>query len=235
MRLQKYIALSGVASRRKAEEMILQGRVKLNGTIVRDMGVIINTVEDLVAIDNQIIKPQEKKLYILLHKPEGYVTTLSDEFNRPKVIDLLDDIHERVFPVGRLDYDTSGLLLMTNDGDLTYQLTHPKHEVKKTYIARVKGNPEEKTLALLKKGVDIGGYVTAPAQVEKIKSDGRFTSIKIIIHEGKNRQIRKMFDAVGYPVLHLKRIAMGRIELGNLLKGKWRHLTAEEIRYLKSI
>lgn len=235
MRLQKYIALSGVASRRKAEEMILQGRVKLNGIIVQDMGVVINPAEDQVAIDNQIIKPQEQKLYILLHKPEGYVTTLSDEFNRPKVIDLLGDIHERIFPVGRLDYDTSGLLLMTNDGDLTYQLTHPKHEVKKTYIACVKGNPEEKTLDILKKGVDIGGYVTAPAQVEKIKSDGGFTSIKIVIHEGKNRQIRKMFDAIGYPVLHLKRIAMGRIELGNLLKGKWRHLTAEEILYLKSI
>ncbi|AOT68119.1 pseudouridine synthase [Geosporobacter ferrireducens] len=235
MRLQKYIALSGVASRRKAEEMIQQGRVKLNGTIVRDMGVIINPTEDQVIIDNQPIKPEEQKIYILLHKPEGYVTTLSDEFNRPKVIDLLSDVAERVFPVGRLDYDTSGLLIMTNDGDLTYQLTHPKHEVKKTYIARVKGAPDEKALGFLKRGVDIGGYITAPAQVEKLKSDGRTSSIRIIIHEGKNRQIRKMLDAVGYPVLHLKRIAMGRIELGTLVKGKWRHLTAEEVRYLKSI
>ncbi len=235
MRLQKYIALSGVASRRKAEEMIHQGRVKLNGAIVRDMGIIVNPMEDQVAIDNQAIKPEEQKVYILLHKPEGYVTTLSDEFNRPTVVDLLKDVAERVFPVGRLDYDTSGLLIMTNDGDLTYHLTHPKHEVKKTYIAKVKGTPEEKSLSLLKKGVDIGGYITAPAQVERLKNDKDTSSIKIIIHEGKNRQIRKMFDAVDYPVLHLKRIAMGRIELGDLKKGQWRHLTAQEIRYLKSI
>ncbi len=235
MRLQKYIALSGVASRRKAEEMIQQGRVKLNGAIVQDMGIIVNPMEDQVTIDNQAIKPEEQKVYILLHKPEGYVTTLSDEFNRPTVVDLLNDVAERVFPVGRLDYDTSGLLIMTNDGDLTYHLTHPKHEVKKTYIAKVKGTPEEKSLGLLKKGVDIGGYITAPAQVEKLKNDKDTSSIKIIIHEGKNRQIRKMFDAVDYPVLHLKRIAMGRIELGDLKKGQWRHLTAQEIRYLKSI
>ncbi|MEW9123098.1 MAG: pseudouridine synthase [Thermotaleaceae bacterium] len=235
MRLQKYIALSGAASRRKAEEMIASGRIKVNGEIIGDMGVTIDPLLDQVMIDNQIIKPEDEMVYILLHKPEGYITTLSDEFKRPTVLDLVREIHKRIFPIGRLDYDTSGLLIMTNDGDLTYHLTHPKHEVKKIYIAKVKGRPEEAALNRLREGVDIGGYITAPAQIEYLESNKHTSFIKVVIHEGKNRQIRKMFDVIHHPVLQLKRISIGRIQLGNLPKGKWRRLTTEEIQYLKKI
>ncbi|QZY56878.1 pseudouridine synthase [Crassaminicella profunda] len=234
MRLQKYIAHCGVTSRRKAEELIKEGRVKVNKEVVKDMGVVINPHKDIVCIDNKSIQLEENKIYIMLNKPEGYITTLSDEFNRSTVADLTKDIHERIYPVGRLDYDTSGLLIMTNDGDLSYRLTHPKHEIKKTYMAKVKGVLNNKELNLFQKGIDIGGYVTAPASIKVLKGEKDYSIVEVIIHEGKNRQIRKMFEKINHPVTRLQRIAVGKIKLDPLQKGKWRHLTKKEIEYLKS-
>lgn len=234
MRLQKYIAHCGIASRRKAEEIIKLGKVKVNGEVIKDMGVVVDPDSDEVFVDNRLIQLENNKVYIMLNKPEGYVTTLSDEFDRPTVVDLVKNISERIYPVGRLDYDTSGLLIMTNDGELAYRLTHPKHEVEKTYIAKVKGIPNNKEVNMFKRGVDIGGYVTAPANIQILKKERGSSTIQVIIHEGKNRQIRKMFDAINHPVIKLQRIAVGEIHIDNVLKGKWRFLTDSEIKYLKS-
>jgi 23S rRNA pseudouridine2605 synthase len=233
MRIQKYMAQCGVASRRKSEEIIAQGRVKVNDIMVTELGFKINPTKDVVKVDNKIIQMEKKKIYIALNKPEGYVTTVSDQFDRNKVLDLVKEINERVYPIGRLDYDTSGLLLLTNDGDLAYKLTHPKHEINKKYIAVVKGNPTEEDLDLFRVGLDIEGYVTAPALIRVMNCWEKKTTVEIQIHEGKNRQIRKMCEKIGYPVLSLKRIGIGELEIGNLRKGCWRFLDDEEIKYLK--
>ncbi len=235
LRLQKYIAHSGIASRRKAEELIKLGRVRVNEKIIKDMGVIIDPNTDIVSVDNHIIKPEENKTYIILNKPEGYVTTLCDELNRRTVIDLVKEIPERIYPVGRLDYNTSGLLIMTNDGNLTFHLTHPKHQVPKTYIVKISGRPTRRNLNLLSTGIDIGGYITAPAEIQLLKANSKSCTIKITIFEGKNRQIRRMFEKIDHPVIHLKRIAIGTLTLNKLPKGKWRYLTNNEIHYLKSL
>lgn len=233
MRLQKYMALCGVASRRKSEEMILQNRVKVNGSIVNELGVKIDTDNDNIQVDNKIIKIEKQKVYVVLNKPVGYVTTMSDEFQRPKVIDLVSSVKQRIYPVGRLDYDTSGLLLLTNDGDLTYKLTHPKHEIIKTYIARINGKPSNQTLDRFRNGLAIDGYMTAKANIKVLKSYSNSSLVEIKIHEGKNRQIRKMCEKINHPVIDLKRIAMGIIQLGNLEEGKWRYLSDRELKYLK--
>lgn len=234
MRLQKYMAKCGVASRRKAENIILENRVKVNGNLVNELGFKIDPMEDIVTVDNKIIELEENKVYILLNKPEGYVTTVSDQFDRPAVLDLINDIEERIYPVGRLDYDTSGFLILTNDGDLTYKLTHPKHEIKKTYIAKIKGKPSDKSLSEFENGLEIEGYVTAKAHIKVLKSYQDSSLVEIKIHEGRNRQIRKMCDKINSPVISLKRIAMGKIELGDLKRGKWRYLNDKELKYLKN-
>ncbi|WP_053957312.1 pseudouridine synthase [Inediibacterium massiliense] len=234
MRLQKYIAHAGIASRRKAEEMIKEGRVKVNDQVVKDMGVEIEPTKDKIYVDGNFIELEQKNVYIMLNKPKGYVTTVSDEFGRPTVLDLVKDINERIYPVGRLDFDTSGLLLLTNDGDFTYHLTHPKHEVKKTYIAKIKGVPTKEELKKFKNGVDIGGYITAPAHIEMIKQSRVFCTTRVMIHEGKNRQIRRMFDQINHPVVALKRVSIGEIKMNDLEEGKWRNLTKEEVNYLKN-
>ncbi len=234
MRLQKYIAYAGVTSRRKAEELIRTGRVKVNDVVIREMGVLIDPESDIVSVDNRVIYIEEKKVYIMLHKPEKYVTTVSDQFHRPTVMDLIKGIPERIYPIGRLDYDTSGLLIMTNDGDLAFHLTHPKHEIVKTYIAKIHGNPTEYKLKRFETGIDIGGYITAPASIQILKKYVQNCLVEVKIHEGKNRQIRKMFDKIDYPVIKLKRIAIGDVFLKDLQKGKWRYLTNKEIIHLKS-
>ncbi|WP_129597105.1 pseudouridine synthase [Anaerophilus nitritogenes] len=234
MRLQKYIAHAGIASRRKAEEMIKEGRVKVNDQVIKDMGVEIDLTKDKIYVDGNFIELEQKNVYIMLNKPKGYITTVSDEFHRPTVLDLLKDIEERIYPVGRLDFDTSGLLLLTNDGDFTYHLTHPKHEVKKTYMAKIKGVPTKEELQKFKNGVDIGEYITAPAHIEIIKQGRGFCITKVIIHEGKNRQIRRMFDQINHPVVDLKRISIGKIKINDLEEGKWRRLTKEEVDYLRN-
>lgn len=237
VRLQKYMAMCGAASRRGAEQMIEDGRVSVNGICVRQQGVKVEIGADKVTLDGVPLKPTGKMYYIMLNKPVGYVTTVKDQFDRPTVVDIIaKDISDRVFPVGRLDYDTEGLLLMTNDGDFTYKITHPKHNVEKTYIAVLKGGITIKGLNQLRRGVRLDDdFVTSPAQVEVIDAFNGHTSVEITIHEGKNRQVRRMFEAVGSKVVELQRVSIGKVELGNLPLGRWRHLTSHEVNYLKNL
>lgn len=234
LRLQKYIAICGVASRRRSEVLIESGRVKVNGKTVTEMGFKIDPNKDTVIVDGRKIDDDEKAIYLLLNKPRGYITTASDQFNRKKVTDLID-LPYRIFPVGRLDYDTSGLLILTNDGDLTYKLTHPKFKVEKVYVSKIKGVPTQAKIQAFKSGLQIEDYITAPANFKILSTDSNFSTVEITIREGKNRQIRKMCDAIGHPVIELERVAMGKIQLGNLKLGSWRHLKEEEINYLKKL
>lgn len=237
MRINKYIALCGVASRRKAEELILAGRVTVNDEVMTELSYQVDEENDIVKVDDKLIKEENKLVYILLNKPEGYITTVKDQFDRPSVLDLVSDIKERVYPIGRLDYETSGLLLLTNDGDLTYKLTHPKHEIDKTYVARVKGKLTKEEIERFKSGLEIEDYTTAPAKLKVIKYDEQRDSslLEIKIHEGKNRQVRKMCKAINHPVLRLRRSAMGKIKIGDCEIGKYRYLTEDEIKYLKNL
>lgn len=225
IRLNKYIASCGVCSRRKADELIGDGKVKVNGLDVDNLGMQINEKKDKVTVYDKIIKLEKSKVYIMLNKPKGYITTNDEQFNRPSTVDLIDE-EVRVFPVGRLDMDTEGLLLFTNDGEFANELIHPKNKVEKTYIVKVK--EQEVTPAKiekLKKGVDIGEYVTKPAKVRLMTKN----QLEIIIGEGRNRQIRKMCEVVGIEVYNLKRIKIGNLELGDLEVGKYRHLKPREV------
>lgn len=235
LRLQKFLADCGVASRRKAEELIKAGRVKVNGETVREMGVKIDENRDVVEYNGCCVKPQKKMIYIMLNKPVGYVTTVSDDKERATVMELVEDIPVRIYPVGRLDYDTEGLLLMTNDGDLTYRITHPKNNVKKTYEAEVSGNIGMETLTKLRQGVVIDGKRTSPAKVEVTGATRLGTKVRITIHEGRNRQVRKMFEAVGCSVKRLKRTEEAGLKLGHTPLGRWRKLTESEVNMLKKI
>ena len=232
MRLQKFLASCGVASRRKSEGLIRDGRVKVNDRVVTEMGIKIDPKTDSVSVDGKNIILEEHKIYILLNKPKGYVTTVREQFNRKKVIDLVD-VPYRIFPVGRLDYNTSGLLILTNDGELTYRLTHPKFEVPKTYIARIKGTPSKRKLDNFQNGLKIGNYTTSPAKIKILEKIDGDCLVEITLREGKNRQVRRMCSAIGHPVLGLKRIKMGKINTGNLKVGDWRYLTEKEVEYLK--
>lgn len=233
IRLQKYLAEAGIASRRKSEEIILEGRVSVNGKITDTLGIKVDDERDIVCVDGKYVKNTQKSIYIMLNKPVGSVTTVSDQFGRKTVMDYID-IKQRIYPVGRLDYDTSGLLLLTNDGELTNRLTHPKHNINKNYIAAVKGRPTAEALERFRKGLIIDGRMTAPAEIKIIKTDNKTTTLDIKIHEGRNRQVRKMCQAIGVPVTDLKRIAIGNIKLGELAAGEYRHLTDEEVAYLKN-
>ena len=234
MRLNKYIAAAGVCSRWKADELIANGNVRINGAVMKEMGYDVAD-SDTVQVNGRTISAASKKVYVAVNKPLGYITSMDDDRSRATVAELVADIPERLFPVGRLDYNTTGLLIMTNDGDLTYTLTHPKHEVWKTYIATVSGVISDNRIARLRKGVDIGGFVTSPAKVRVIKQMPRHAVVEISIHEGKNRQVRKMFAAVGNKVQELERVSIGDIRLGRLMSGHYRKLTREEIEYLKSL
>ncbi len=233
MRLNKYIAHAGIASRRKADELIVNGNVKINGFVMKELGYEV-LPDDSVEVNGRPLKLDSKMVYIMLNKPKGYVTTTEDEQSRPTVLDLVRDIDQRLYPIGRLDFNTSGLLLMTNDGDLAYRLTHPKHKIYKTYRARVNGVLSQEKVAMLRKGVDIGGFITSRANVKILKQAERSTIIEIQIYEGKNRQIRKMCAAVGNKVIDLERVAVGDLELRHLKVGHYRKLTREEVEYLKN-
>lgn len=228
MRLQKYMALCGVASRRASEEIIARGRVCVNDEVIDYMGYEVDEDNDIVSVDGVVIKPEAKKYYILLNKPKGYVTTVSDEFDRPTVMELVKDVHARIYPVGRLDYDTAGLLIMTNDGEFANVLTHPSHAVNKGYIAKLNTMPDSDAIKRLREGVLLDGKLTAPAKVEVLNPSKHGCEIKVTIHEGRNRQVRRMFEAVGVEVTALKRISVGNVTLGNLPEGKWRHLNDAE-------
>ncbi len=222
------MAQCGVASRRASERIILQGRVTVNGELIDYMGYEVDPDRDKVEIDGEEIKPEAKKYYILLNKPKGYVTTVKDEFDRPTVMELVRDVHARIYPVGRLDYDTSGLLIMTNDGEFANILTHPSHSVEKGYIATLNTMPDSEAIKQLRAGIELDGKLTAPAKVEILKPLKRNCEIKVTIHEGRNRQVRRMFEAVGAEVVSLKRISVGGVTLGNLPEGKWRSLNDAE-------
>lgn len=235
MRLQKFLASCSVASRRGAEALIKQGRIKVNGETVTEMGVKIDEENDIVEFDGERVKPDSKMIYVLLNKPVGFVTTVSDDKGRDTVMELVSDIPVRIYPVGRLDYDTEGLLLMTNDGDLTYRITHPKNNVEKTYVAEVTGNISMNTLVALRNGVYLDGVRTAPAKVEVIGATRYGTKLEITIHEGKNRQVRRMFESVGCIVKRLKRTKEAGLILGHVPLGHWRKLTESEVNMLKKI
>ena len=229
MRLEKYLAKSGIASRRTAQKQILLGKVTVNDERVLIPGTHIEPDKDLVQVDGLRVKGTPEPIYLMLNKPPGYVTTVRDERRRPTVMELVSDIPERIYPVGRLDKDTEGLLLMTNDGEFANRLTHPRHEVKKTYIAWVNGNPNQKAIDQLREGVRIEGGVTSRAGITPLSRRKDRAQFRITIREGKKRQIRRMFQAVGYEVTFLKRIAIGALGLGDLPIGRYRMLSAPEI------
>ena len=233
MRLQKYLALCGVASRRHAEEMIAQGMVQVNGQTIREMGVQVED-GDIVCVHGERVQPETEKRYVLYHKPMGEVTTVSDPKGRDTVMDHFRDYPVRLYPIGRLDYDSEGLLLLTNDGDLLNALTHPRHEVEKHYEVRVRGNLEN--IPKLAEPMEIDGYSIRPATVVTIDRDEISAKLRLTIHEGRNRQIRKMCEKCGLEVRRLKRVAMGTMPLDPHLKsGAWRELTNDEIAYLQDI
>ena len=231
-RLQKVMAQAGIASRRKSEEYILDGRVKVNGVVIKELGTKVNE-DDYIEVDDKPIR-QERKVYILMNKPRNCVTTVSDDRNRPTVMDFIKDVHARIYPVGRLDFDTTGALLLTNDGKLTNLLTHPSSEVNKTYIATCKGLATDEDLEPLRKGIPLDDTKTSPAQVEilKINEEKNTSIIKIIIHEGRNREVKRMMEYVGYEVIKLNREAIGNLNTKGLYQGQYRRLTKEEVKDL---
>lgn len=229
-RLQKVLAHAGIASRRRCEELILAGAVRVNGRTVTALGTRVDPDRDVIEVHGRRIRA-ERPVYILLYKPAGYVSTVDDPQGRPKVTDLVRKIPQRLYPVGRLDYDTEGLLLLTNDGELAYRLTHPRFHVPKTYLAEVEGVPDAEDLARLAAGVPLEDGLTAPARA-RLRRPGPPALIELTIHEGKNRQVRRMCAAVGHPVRRLKRIRFAFLETQGLLPGKYRYLKAGEVRRL---
>lgn len=233
MRLQKYMAECGVASRRRAEEMILEGKVSVNGVVISQMGVQVEDGDE-VRVEGKLIRPEAQKRYVMYHKPAGEVTTVSDPEGRAAVLDHFRDYPVRLYPVGRLDYDSEGLLLLTNDGALTERMLHPSHLVEKTYLARVTGQVSPEALCRLRGGVMLDDHKTAPAKARIVKEETFATVVLVTIHEGRNRQVRRMFEELGHKVLQLRRVRFGPLELGDLPRGKWRELTAEEVRRLQA-
>jgi len=234
VRLQKLLAQAGLGSRREAEQWIAAGRVTVNGQIA-DLGRTVDPDRDRVEVDGQPLPSPEKKIYLLINKPAGYVTTWRDPQQRPTVRDLVKDIPARLFPVGRLDYNTEGLLLLTNDGALANQLAHPRHEVGKTYLVRVRGSLSPEDRHRLEKGVALEDGLTAPARVEHLRQSGSHSWFEITIHEGRNRQVRRMCETLGYPVSRLKRVRLGFLDIGDLAPGQFRSLASKEVLQLKSL
>ena len=234
MRLEKYIATSGIASRRAVKKSIQAGLVTVNGEPVLVPGHPINVETDTVEFEGKPVEPLTEHIYLMLNKPPGYLTTRSDERGRPTVMNLVSELPESLYPVGRLDLETEGLLLFTNDGDFAYRLLHPSHEIEKTYLTWVQGAPNDVAIQRLREGVTIPSGTTAPAKVKRLKAskDGASTQFEVVIHEGKKRQVRLMFKAVGHAVIRLKRIRIGNLRLGNLPQGQYRLLTLQEITAL---
>ena len=233
MRLQKYLAQCGVASRRAAEKMISDGLVSVNGRTVTEMGFQIDEQSDQVCVEGRTVSPESEKHYLAYYKPVGEVTTVSDPEGRATVMDHFSDYPVRLFPVGRLDYDSEGLLLLTNDGDLMNHLLHPSYQIPKGYLTKVSNIVNDKEIKQLRQGVLIDGKLTSPASVRLIRTDTFSTDLLITIHEGRNRQVRKMIEAIGHQVVHLKRVRFGPVRLGDLPCGMWRKLTDQEIKELR--
>jgi 23S rRNA pseudouridine2605 synthase len=238
MRLQKALAEAGIASRRKAEELITSGQIKVNGVVVTELGFKVKDTDEIFFNDELVVR--EDKVYLLLNKPTGYVSTVSDEKGRKTVLDLInpEDVKERIYPVGRLDSDTAGLIILTNDGDLTYSLTHPKHEVEKEYLARVKGIVVRNKAKEIKNGVVIDdNYLAVPKEVRIVELDKEFqtTLLSITLTEGKNREVRKIFEAAGHPVINLTRVRIANLTTEGVGRGYYRRLKIHEIKYLKNL
>lgn len=235
-RLQKVISQAGIASRRESEKLIQQGRVSVNGKVVTELGTKVIPGKDRLAVDGKPVTG-EKLVYILLYKPKGIVTTLKDPQDRKTVASLVADIPQRIYPVGRLDYNTEGLLLLTNDGALTHALIHPSKKIDKTYIAKVAGRPSQEKIDLLRVGIRLEDGVTAPAIIDEIEFDRErsLTTLRITIHEGKNRQIRRMFEAIGSDVKQLKRVKFSFLTLEGLRRGSYRHLLPQEVEALQKL
>ena len=234
MRINKFLALAGIDSRRKVEQHILAGKVKVNGKVVRDLSTDIKDT-DIVYFENRAIKVSSNYVYYKLNKPKGYVTTVTDDKERKTVMDLMRGVHTRVYPVGRLDYDTEGLLILTNDGDITNILTKPNSEVEKTYTVHVEGTITKDEIQRLAQGVDIGGYTTKPCRIFLTDTTDKLSKLKVTISEGKNRQIRKMFEVIEKNITLLRRVQIGEITLGGLSRGEYVPLNAKELKYLKSL
>lgn len=223
------MARAGVGSRRYCEELIKSGRVKVNGKVVSELGIKVNPAVDKVEVNGRLIHPEEQRLYIMINKPSGFITSVTDKFGRPTVIDLLGGVSDRVYPVGRLDINTEGLLLLTNDGELAFRLTHPRYKVRKTYFVEVGGHPPKEKLGMLRKGIMLEDGITAPVEIKILSHTKISTFIEITIHEGRKRQIRRMFQAIGFTVTFLKRISINGLLLGSLPLGDFRHLTDQEV------
>jgi 23S rRNA pseudouridine2605 synthase len=234
-RLQKILSAAGISSRRAAEDIILEGRVRVNGKVVTELGAKADPDKDHVKVDGKLINPKQPKAYIMLNKPAGFVTTMSDPEGRPIVAHLLKGVKVRVYPVGRLDYDTEGLLLLTNDGDFAHLVTHPRHELPKTYLVKVKGFLEDRNVENLEQGVFLKDGRTAPAKVRKLRKEESNSWVEITIHEGRKRQVRRMIDFTGHSVIKLKRTKVGNLNLGDLPVGAYRHLTFDEVRGLREM
>lgn len=234
MRINKYLAQSGLGSRRKVEELITAGKVKVNGKVVKDLSTDIKDT-DIVYYNNRAVKPTANFVYYKLHKPKGYVTTVTDDKERKTVMDLLRGVHTRVYPVGRLDYDSEGLLLFTNDGELTNKLTKPNSEIEKTYVVHIESGITKDEIKKLTAGVNIDGYTTKPCSIKPIDIAEDISKLEITITEGKNRQIRKMFESIDKNVIFLRRTRIGEIRLGGLSRGEYQQLNAKEMRYLNSL
>lgn len=231
-RLQKFMAECGVCSRRKAEEYIKEGKVTVNGVVVTEMGTKVGE-GDVVRFSGRVINKEEKKVYILMNKPEGCVTAVTDDRGRKTVVDLVKGVNERIYPVGRLDYNTSGLLILTNDGDVANKLTHPKNKIDKVYEARIKRIPEPAEIFFFESGIFLDGRKTAPAKLEIITEEPPV--VNVTIHEGRNRQVRRMLEEIDNKVISLKRVKIGSLSLGSLKKGKYREMMEEEVNYLKNL
>lgn len=234
MRLQKFMAQSGYASRRKSEEIIAEKRVKVNGKVISEMGYNVDEYRDVVEVDGKILNLIKNFEYFILNKPIGVVCSAKDEKDRTTVVDMIDT-ERRIYPVGRLDIDTTGLVLLTDDGELTNKIIHPKHEIEKTYIATVEGTPNAQGLRRLRTGIVIEGKKTSPAKVKILKNFETDSILEVVIREGRNRQVKKMFDAIRHPVKKLMRIAIGNIQLGDLPLGYYRRVTEDELKYLRSL
>ena len=235
MRINKYLASAGFGSRRKCEDLVREGRVNCNGQVIDNLGFSVDEKKDKITVDGNEVTLAKEFTYVMLHKPKGVITSMSDERGRKTVVDIMPEEYKKLKPVGRLDYDSEGLLLMTDDGELSYVLTHPFHEIKKTYVVKVEGDVKESQLAVIRAGVVIDGIRLSKCKVkilEKVKED---TKLEVVISEGKNRQVRKMFDAVGLNVIFLKRTQIGELRLGGLTRGACRPLNIQEVLYLKSL
>ena len=230
IRLQKYLAQCGLASRRKAEELIAAGKVTVDGVVVTEMGVLVISGVQTIACMGKVVEAREQLVSYLLNKPKGYVTTLADPQGRPVVTELLKEAGTRLFPVGRLDLDTEGALILTNDGGLAQQVQHPSHEINKTYEALVRGMPDDRKLNLLRSGIPLEGKLTSPARLRLLSRQGANCLMEITIHEGRKRQVKKMFSYIGHPVLSLKRTAYGGLRLGNLQTGRYRRLNSADLK-----